>query len=85
MVAKATPCGSTINAPVRPAIRSSRAVLRVTMGHQRRKGRNLWSGPDGTFIAGADDSGAIGRWTVEGMNISRVEYFGRQPARSPRV
>ena len=34
MVAKATPCGNTINAPVMPAIRSARVELRSTMCHQ---------------------------------------------------
>src|SRR5574340_159068 len=41
MVAKATPCGSTIIAPVIPAIRSSLVVARLTIGHQRRKGKTL--------------------------------------------
>jgi hypothetical protein len=45
MVAKATPCGNTISAPVKPAIRSSRAVRRVTIGHQRRNGNSLAKGP----------------------------------------
>lgn len=43
IVAKATPCGNTINAPVKPAVRSARAVVRLTMGHQRKKGSSLYS------------------------------------------
>ncbi len=38
MVAKATACGSTINAPVSAAMASARSVCFVTPGHQRRKG-----------------------------------------------
>jgi hypothetical protein len=38
MVAKATPCGSTINAPVMPAIRSARVVARSTMCFHCMKG-----------------------------------------------
>ena len=38
MVAKATPWGRTIRAPVKPASRSSRRVSRLTSGHQARKG-----------------------------------------------
>ena len=41
MVAKATPCGSTIIAPVMAAIKSALWVSRLTMGHQRRNGRIL--------------------------------------------
>src|SRR4030065_1966285 len=43
MVANATPCGSTIIAPVIPATRSSLRVVRLTIGHQRRKGSILYS------------------------------------------
>ena len=43
MVANATPCGNTIIAPVRPAIKSARLVCRLTRGHQRRKGNTLYS------------------------------------------
>ncbi len=38
MVANATPWGSTISAPVRPAVRSSRVLRRSTRDRQRRKG-----------------------------------------------
>src|SRR3990167_9301856 len=34
----ATPCGSTMTAPVKPATRSALSVLRLTRGHQRRNG-----------------------------------------------
>ena len=40
-IANATPCGSPSIAPVRPASRSARVVLRSTNGHQRRKGSSL--------------------------------------------
>jgi hypothetical protein len=38
MVAKATPCGTRMMLPVRPAIRSARSVWRSTRCHQRRMG-----------------------------------------------
>ena len=38
-VAKATPCGITTTAPIRPAVASARSVPRLTRGHQSRKGR----------------------------------------------
>ena len=41
MVAKATPCGTRIRPPVKPAIRSARSVPRLTSGHQRKKGSQL--------------------------------------------
>src|SRR3990167_8815846 len=40
MSANATPCGSTMMAPVKPAIRSAFSVVRLTRGHQRRNGKN---------------------------------------------
>ena len=40
MSANATPCGSTITAPVKPATRSAFSVVRLTRGHQRRNGKN---------------------------------------------
>lgn len=39
MVANATPCGSTMTAPVTPAIKSARTVNRFTVGHQVRNGK----------------------------------------------
>src|SRR5512146_445144 len=43
MVAKATPCGSTINAPVSPATRSARVETRSTMCRHRMKGNRRCS------------------------------------------
>ncbi|BAV33471.1 hypothetical protein SCL_1158 [Sulfuricaulis limicola] len=40
-MAKATPCGRTTTAPVRPAMKSALTVARVTIGHQRRNGKIL--------------------------------------------
>src|SRR3989344_891658 len=40
MSANAKPCGSTMMAPVKPAIRSAFSVVRLTRGHQRRNGKN---------------------------------------------
>jgi hypothetical protein len=71
MVAKATPWGRTINAPVRPATRSSRRLARVTSGHQSRKGNKRASGPAGIFIGGGGRTSASCRDGGEAMNISR--------------
>ena len=38
IVAKATPCGTKIKPPVRPASPSARKLPRLTRGHQRKKG-----------------------------------------------
>jgi hypothetical protein len=40
IVAKATPCGTKINPPVSPAMRSARVLVRFTRGHQRKKGNH---------------------------------------------
>ena len=50
MVAKATPCGNTTSAPVAPATRSSRRVCRLTIGHQRRKGKRARMLKAGRFM-----------------------------------
>jgi len=41
IIAKATPCGRTMTAPVSPAMRSARIVLRLTMLFHWRKGKNF--------------------------------------------
>jgi len=41
MVANATPCGSTITAPVRPAMKSARSDARLMSGNQARNGRKV--------------------------------------------
>ena len=38
IVAKATPCGSTMTAPIAPAVKSARLVTRCTRGHHLRNG-----------------------------------------------
>jgi hypothetical protein len=38
IVAKATPCGTKIRLPVRPAIKSARRLARPTRGHHCKKG-----------------------------------------------
>jgi hypothetical protein len=43
IAAKATPCGSTIAAPVSPAMASARMLLRVMPLPQRRNGRKRLS------------------------------------------
>src|SRR3989338_1789926 len=43
MVAKATPCGSTISAPVKPAIKSARLVLRFTRCRHCMNGNRRYS------------------------------------------
>ena len=68
MVAKATPCGSTISAPERPAIRSARKAPRVSIGHQRRNGMNLAAVIEGRLIEVCAGGG------TRSLGEGKVEY-----------
>jgi hypothetical protein len=41
MVANATPWGTRMSPPVKPATRSARSVCLLTRGHQRKNGKNV--------------------------------------------
>ena len=84
IMAKATPCGSTITAPVNPAMASSRRLWRLHFGSQSRTGNSLSSRSRRNaclrvFLSGASNIGSD-HYPCQGLRPGAAETVRRYRA-----